>query len=146
MNPTQFIATLTSIPYVPRQVMARGIVAPILRATGHLLFVYAVLSLPEDSQTILTEEEQINELLHAKEHTDISTLTDLQTLSTAVQGQIATFSEGVHVLHAEYPAWTRDERQAALLAITNRAAGLGVVLDRELAGVPADRSDPGSSL
>lgn len=142
-----FTTALAVIPYAPTRPEARGIIAPLLRATGHLLFLLAHMSIPaNDTHTQLTPEEQLNELTHARTHLSGGNYTDLPTVSTTAKGYYTAFIAGVETARSNWASWAADARIGALRDLTNRAAGLGTILDRELTGIDHADSDPGSTL
>ena len=146
MTPTQFTASLSTIPYSPRQPQARGIIAPIMRVVGHITFLLVNLAMPEGTARVLTPEEEQNELNEAAAHLDTTNFPDLPTISITAKGHITAFNAGVIALRDGYAEWTPADRIAGVRNLANRATGLAAYLDREFTGIDPDLSDPGSSF
>lgn len=147
MNPTQFSTAIATIPFAPRQENAKGIIAPLIRATGHLLFLLAHITVQaSENHTPLTDTEQQQELTDAANHLTASNFPDLPTVSTTAKTHLAAFVLGVNNARDNWTTWAADARGGALRDLTNRAAAIGTILDREFTGLAANAVDPGSSI
>ena len=138
-----------NIVYNATSTNARGLIAPLIRASGHILFLLAALDHMEQNPTatpLMTEEEQINEFRHAQTHLDAENLPTLAILSEAARGRLIYLSTYVASAARNYETWTPEQRMDITREFANRIAGLGASLDRELAGVSAGESDAGTSL
>ena len=115
---------------------------------GSLLFLLAHISIKEpDTHTRFTDEEEMNELTSAASHLSATNLPDIiPTISRGAQGHITTFRLGVIDAATNWTSWSPEDRLVALRKLTNSAAAVGAVLDRELAGIASDLSDPGTSF
>lgn len=146
MNITEFTNNLEVIPYAPQSQVAKGLLAPLLRASGHVLYLLAATAqTPEGGEHLLTIEEEIHELTAASEHlagTNVSTA----VLSEATRAHVAALQQGYADIATNFTAWNLADRLRGLRSLTNRTAGLAARLDRELAGISRDFSDPGISL
>jgi hypothetical protein len=137
-----FREAIASIPYAPNQTQATGIVAPIMRATGHILYLVGALAEPG---YVLTDEEAFNELVAAQGHLSTTAASYEQApLSSVCAGHIGSFIAAVRLAHDEYAEWPEEERGRNLKDLADRAASLGSILDLELTGIRS--SDPGRTL
>lgn len=137
-----FREAIAAIPYAPVEPNATGIVAPIMRASGHIL--YTVGALAEPGYTI-PEEEVLNELRAAQAHlTGTIAAVATAAVSTACIERVSTYVIAVGLAADEYADWPEDERGRNLKDLADRSAALGSFFDTELAGLY--RSDPGRSL
>jgi len=148
MDATQFIAYAREIPYNPRHENASGLLAPLVRSMGHILFLMAcVASEKEGEPPIMTPEEKQNELTHAKDHIPpLTEITESTALSNAAKAHIVNYAALIASLHTDWAGWEHDSQVETLRATTNAAAALAAFFDRELAGFRSDQSDPGISL
>jgi hypothetical protein len=148
MNPIEFTTYVTEIPYNPRNENAKGLLAPLVRSMGHILFLLAVVSSEtEAGPVICTPEEKQNELNHAKDH--LPPLVDIENspiLSSVAKLNILTYASAIDYLKNDWAGWEHDDQVTTLRAAANAAAALAAFLDRELAGFRTDQSDPGFSL
>ena len=143
-----FTTALNAIPYSPRQAQAKGIIAPLIRSSGHILFLTACLSamaVPE-AAAIMTEEEAIDELRQASAHVDPANIPRTIEFSTRGAELLAVYTGAINTAVAGYHDWTAADRLTACRNLSNRAAALGAFLDREFTGIPEAESDPGSSF
>lgn len=136
-----FATDIAAIPLTARQTDAKGFLPPIIRATGHLLFVLADAA-TEEGHRILTDDEALEELTHAKGHWDA--ITTNEAISTPTKTLITAFGKAVSSAITEFPDWDRNARITNLRDLGNRAAGISAALDRELVGLRD--SDAGLSL
>ena len=139
------------IPYAPTRQEAKGLVAPIMRANGHITFLLAVTawvtnSTPPLPATTMPVEDQQKELDHAAAHLAPANLAVCDTISTAARSAVENFKLGVIAAKEDWSKWTAAERIASLTDLAHRAAAIGSVLDRELAGLPRDSIDPGIQI
>ena len=152
MNFADFTTSLNNIPFAPRQANARGLIAPLIRSSGHILFLTACLSFaaaaPEGTARveIMTEAEAIDELNQAFAHVAPANIATDIVLSTRGTELLTLYSGAIGNLIGSYHDWSETDRLTACRNLANRAAALGASLDRELAGLNSDLSDPGSSF
>ena len=139
---TNFREAIAAIPHNPSDQMATGILAPIMRASGHIL--YAVGALAEPGYN-LTDEEVGREIDAAAAHL-IGTVTTAERapLSTAAKDIVRNFSTAVLAAGLEYRDWPHDERGRNLKDLADRATSLAAFFDNELAAVRG--SQPGRTL
>jgi hypothetical protein len=143
----QILSNLSTIPFSPSGQLARGIIAPIMRAAGHLLYLRADLANEAGSFAHMTPEEQKNEVQHAKEHLAGANLpADLDTLSVTAKGHIGVFVANVGYIYDGWDGFNADDRANLVSSAAHRAAALGCFLDRELTGINTTATDPGSSF
>ena len=153
MTPEQFTEFLSNIPYRPREQTAKGVLAPLVRSMGHILYLVAVLAHEQNTPEgtayfeILSDEEKRNELIHAAAHLDAAALArDATVLSSRAKTNLLSYAVAVNYARDGYTEWSPEERLLLYRNLANRAAGLAAMLDRELIGLSADRSDAGTSL
>ena len=126
-----FIDDLARLPVHTRQANATGFLPPFTRMAGHLLFVLADCA-TEEGHRVLTDDEALNELQHAKDHWAARrTDTPLSTATTEVLGHL---DSALTSAIAEFAGWDRDTKIRNLRDLGNRVASLTAVLDRELIG------------
>lgn len=137
-----FRESINAIPYAPSQPSATGLLAPIIRAMGHILYVAATAA---DPNTALADAEAINELTEAKVHL-LGTLAVVHNAPLSEVGKTAILNwvDAVNAANDEWNDWPADERPSSLKDLANRCAALAALLDLELVGLR--NSDPGSSL
>jgi hypothetical protein len=139
---TLFNDLIAQIPYNPVQTTARGLLAPLMKATGHVLYLVGALAEPGYT---LTEEEVQRELADASEHlTGTVAAVGAAPLSRIAKERINAFVLAVDAAENEYPSWSADDRGNNLSALAHRAASLAAFLDGELVGI--NNSDPGRTL
>lgn len=139
---TDFQSAIAAIPYAPTQTSATGLVAAIMRASGHILYLTGALAEPGYT---LTVEEAARELAAAKDHlTRTIAVAGAAPISATARQRVTAFVTAVLLAHDEYGEWPEDERGNNLRALADRAAALGAFFDFELAGLP--NSDPGRTL
>lgn len=137
-----FREVIAAIPFNPTGDTATGLVAPIMRATGHILYVIGAFAEPD---YVLSDEEVQRELTDANAHLSGTTATAQDApISAAIRAQIINFVNAVHYAAEEYPEWPTEERGPNLASLANAATALGTLFDAELAGVTD--SNPGRSL
>lgn len=148
MTPDQFLTYAAEIPYNPRNDNAQGLLAPLIRSMGHILFLLGIMAAQTpEGQVLMTPEEKQNELTHAKDHIPpLADISDSPVLSTLAKTNILNYAALVAALEADWTSWNHNEQLSTLRATANAAAALGAFLDRELAGFRTDQSDPGRSL
>jgi hypothetical protein len=151
MTPDQFTMYAAGIPYNPRTQNARGLLAPLVRSMGHVLFLLGIAASETDrSDTavpLMTAEEKQNELDHAYDHIPpLGEISDSPVLSTDAKANILTYGTIILNLKTEWASWDHDDQIRTLRATANAAAALAASFDRELAGFRSDQSDPGTSL
>jgi hypothetical protein len=151
MTPEQYTTLAAEIPYRPRTENATGLLAPLVRSMGHILFLLGCTAAETDrSETavpLLTPEEKRNELTNATDHLpSLDTTEASEVLSTAAKAHILTYTSLLDFLATEWSQWTPEDQLATLRATANAAAALATFLDQELAGFTPDQSNPGTSL
>ena len=142
-----FRETIAAIAYRPNQVEATGLLAPIIRATGHILYVTAALAVEAEEPEAyhLTDEEALRELTAAAGHLSRTVATtEAAPVSNACKQHVILFCDAVRLAGEEYPLWSDEDRGPSLKDLADRAAQLGAFLDGELAGLRG--SDPGRTL
>ena len=138
-----FSTRLNALPFTPSQENARGVLAPLMRSAGHLLFLMAATS---TTPPLITDAEQTNELDHAAAHLAATNLASINNFSTAGKNHVEAYVDLVGAAQRSWGTWTPDNRAAALRNLVNRSAGLASYLDRELIGLTPAQTDPGTSL
>lgn len=151
MTPDQYTTFASEIPYRPRGTNATGLLAPLVRSMGHILFLLGMTAAETDrSDTavpLMTPEEKINELAHAKDHLPpLVDITDSPALSVPAKTNILCYYTLINTLNTDWAGWDHEAQINTLRVTTNAAAALAAFLDRELAGFRSDQSDPGTSL
>jgi hypothetical protein len=144
-----FREAIAAIPYRSAQPNATGVLAPIVRATGHILYVTATLASSEQTpeRYTLTDEEAHRELQAAAAHlTRVPTAAEQAPVSAACKALIISFCNAVAEANAEYDDWEPDDRGTNLKDLADRAAALASFLDYELLGLQQGASDPGRTL
>lgn len=137
-----FTDSIDAIPFAPGGQMATGLLAPLIRSMGHVLYCCGASA--EPSYTLTTQEVQ-DELDHAANH--LSTTLEVvhnAPLSQRAKDLILWYVQAVHDAKTESPAWSADDCTANFKNLANRAAALAAFLDEECIGVRG--SHPGSSL
>lgn len=139
---TTFAEALADIPYQPTDVQATGLLAPIVRACGHILYLVGAIAEPGYT---LAEGEAIRELEHAEAHLTSTVATaDHAPISNSAKTRVRAFCVAVQQARIEFNEWAEDDRGSNLKALADRAAALAAFFDLELAGV--QQSDPGRTL
>lgn len=130
------------IPFSSSQRDATGILAPLVRSMGHVLYACAAIA---DEGYAIEETEVKNELDHAAGHLSTS-LAEVHRAPLSQRGKdlILYYVEAVHNARDEFTAWSSDDRINNLKDLANRAAALAAFLDAECIGIRD--SQPGSSL
>jgi hypothetical protein len=137
-----FREAIAAIPFQSEQPNATGLLAPITRATGHIMYVIATLA---DTAYELSDEEAVTELGHATTHLTRTIATAEQApISTRSRSLIAAWVNAVAAAMVEYNDWPADERGRNLKDLADRSAALAAHFDFEFAGLSG--SDPGRSL
>lgn len=137
-----FSEYLTQIPFNADRASASGLLAPIIRASGHIL--YAMAAFADPGYTIPDEEVRV-ELNHATAHLASTPETvEAAPISSACKTIINAFVLATEASVNEWNDWTADQKGQNLRDLANRAAAIGAFLDGELAGVPG--SYPGSTV
>jgi hypothetical protein len=152
MTPDQFTTLAAEIPYRPQGANAMGLLAPLVRSMGHILFLLACVAHEDTNPTdppnpILSPEEKQNELTHAKDH--LPPLVDINespVLSALAKTNIITYYTLINTLNTDWAGWDHNAKMATLRSTANATAALAAFLDQELAGFRSDQSDPGTSL
>ena len=138
-----FTDHINAIPYdatIPDR--ATGILAPIMRTTGHILYLYGALAEPG---YVLNEEEAHRELEHAADHLRATdSYISEAPISTRAKDILTNFINATRVASEEWDNWPETDRGPRLRDLANRAAAIGSFLDGELAGI--EGAHPGSSL
>lgn len=132
-----FIETINSLPFTPTTPNGRGLLAPLARATGHILYTLA-----EIERENATAEEIVAELQQAEEHWNGRVMSP--ALSTAATQHAETISRAIHEAVTELPDWDGDTRSTNIQSLAHRIVGFHAQLDRELVGYT--NSDPGTTL
>lgn len=109
---------------------------------GHLLFVTATMAGTTEWEQLLSEEDALNELKHAKGHWDVVLTTE--NLSVATTTALGNINKALASAIVEYPTWDRDQRANNLRDLINRIVAFSGTLDREAFGIRD--SDPGQNL
>lgn len=142
-----FREAISAITYRPNQAEATGLLAPIIRASGHILYVTAALAVEAEEPEAyhLTDEEALRELTAAAGHLSRTVATAEQApISTACKDLLIIYCDAVRLAGEEYPLWSDEDRGPNLKDLADRTAQLGAFLDGELAGLRG--SDPGRTL
>lgn len=137
-----FAQHIAAIPFEPTTGQATGVLAPIMRATGHILYCLGAIAEPG---YVLTTEEAVDELKHAAAHlaeTPVQTA-DLP-ISAIAKIYVTEFCGAVNAAADEYAGWTGGSRGPNLKDLSNRAAAVGSFFDKEALG--SWDSNPGHTL
>lgn len=134
-----FTEHIAAIPYTSTTNRGAGLLAPMMRAMGHILYLAGCMA---DTAITVTNEQATRELTDAKEHWDARTGTEAVSSTTA--GIIEHISQALTDAIAEYSSWTDQQRSTNIRDLANRMVFVGAKLDREAIGITG--SDPGSSL
>jgi hypothetical protein len=134
-----FAVNIAAVPYDPTGPNASGFLAPVLRASGHLLFALAAHS---DPDTTLSDEEILGEIQHAKGHWDA--IYHGAALSVAADIKVQAFGDALQSALEEFEGWDETIRSSNLRQLADGIVGLGALLDRELVGLT--NSQPGYAL
>lgn len=137
---TSFVEQINSIQYNPTEAAATGIVAPLIRASGHLLYLLAEMS--EHAEGI-DDESAKREITEAAEHFNWP-IPESDIISRLTREQIGHFKSALTIANDEWDNWTPEDRIQNLKSLAHRAAGIGTQLDWEYAGVIG--SNPGRSF
>jgi hypothetical protein len=137
----EMVRTLTNI--TSSEDNARGLVAPVIRAMGHILFALAALS---ETPVTMTEEEILDELRAASAHLTGTLTHNPEYLSAPTAGAVTNFAAAVRLTSEAAGSWTPEQRISALGTVATAGAGLATLLDRDLAGISVRDSYPGNSL
>ena len=139
---TTFREAVNAIPFAPTDSIATGLLAPIMRAAGHILYLVGAFAEPGYT---LTDDEVRRELEHAAAHlVGTRTVAEQAPISSTIRSHINAFIEAVTYAGLEYPEWPEDERGPNLKDLADRTAALGSAFDLELAGIR--HSNPGRTL
>lgn len=144
-----FTQLAQQLPFAPRGQNAVGLLTCLTRAVGHIGIV-AIATAHMNSGTeaaelptpLLSDDEVVNEITHAKEHWDVHTTPG--SISTATAAKLDTFDGLLTTAAAEFADWDTRTRADNARTLYNAAAALATDLDRDLVGIR--NSDPGSSL
>lgn len=131
------------MPYNPRGRQAKGLLAPLFRAYGHITFLLATLTA---DHMLLTEEEAQNELNHAAAHLDAALIFTNNGLSDSAESYFSTTIRAITDARSQFHVWIPRERVSCITELSNRIAGFVAFLDREFTGITPEESDPGTSL
>ena len=135
-----FADSIKNLPFEAKQPNAKGILPPIIRAIGHIVFVAACVS---DEKVAITNDEAKAELTHAKEHWDAIAAGN-PNLSDASRTALVFFGITLGDALNEFDEWDDKGRVKNLKDLAQRAAALSAAFDREFIGILD--SDPGLSL
>jgi hypothetical protein len=128
--------------FAPMGRNATGVLAPIIRAMGHILYCAGAQA---ESGYNLTDEEVRDELQSAAAHLTLTTTNIAAApVSQRAKDYILAWVQAIYDAETEYAGWDHDTRVANFKDLANRAAGLAAFLDGECMGLRG--SDPGSSL
>lgn len=137
-----FAEAIERIPYTSTNQNATGVFAPIMRASGHIL--YACAAQADEGYTVTPEEIQ-NELQHASSHLVTTAVSaESSPLSSTAKTYISAFYDATQTAAEEYPDWPETERIQNLRSLADRAASIAAFFDNEYAGIRD--SNPGTTL
>jgi hypothetical protein len=122
---------------------ATGFLAPIMRATGHILFALACINA---DPAISTEQEIKDEFVAAATHLNATVTVSLGVLSTNAGQQFARWKEHLDLAADQILNWPAADRSRAVLALISETMSFATFLDRELAGIDPSASNPGLAL
>lgn len=128
-----FIEDLGRLPIAANTPEATGFLPPILRASGHLLFVLGQAADEEIELTPENEAELLSELQHAKGHWDAINAND--ALSAAAVAHLGNFGTAIDSAIAEFGTWDRPTKLRNTRDLANRIVSYAATLDRELVGI-----------
>lgn len=135
-----FEQRIALLPMQAREQNASGLLPPIVRAMGHVSYLAACLF---DADQLVPDDAAITELEAARDHWNVIDTTAV--LSPPAREALTNYGLAISDAINEYISWgTREARLGHIRNLANRAAGLTVQLDRELAGLRG--SDAGISL
>lgn len=139
----QFISNVTINNITPRTENATGLLSPIMRAMGHLLYALAASSA---TIPLVTPEEIHDEVRSAAAHLDSTITAEASVLSDEAHQRILHIKTYATQAANDWTEWPEADRPRCLLALVNAFMSLTVFLDRELAGIQYYETDPGSAL
>lgn len=135
-----FEENIQKISFIPQTENGRGFLPPILRISGHFLYLLGRLS---DTPTRRPTENQIRQELDAVSNhlTDFTIPTFLSQTSKDILYAMLSAQED---LKAEFFSWNEEAQISNLRSLANRLVEVLVLLDREVLGLRD--SDSGASL
>jgi hypothetical protein len=140
-NTPNFATHIAAIPFNAGGQQASGLLAPMVRAMGHILYAFAAFS---DPGYTIPDEEVKRELEHAAGHiASTPAVADVAPISTNAKNYVIAFYGALLCANLEWDAWTADERGTNLRNLANRAAAIAAFFDTEYAGIVAS---PGSTV
>ena len=123
MTPESVIAVLDEVGEQPTEVQSFGLIAPLMRASGHLLFALAGMK-NETEAAQMTAEEVSREISDAATHLNIQR-TEPSILSTTSQRHLTDIASACTYAAENNPEWTTEQREQVLTVIVNNVAGFG---------------------
>lgn len=135
-----FEEAISEISFAPSTENGAGLLPPLTRTAGHLLYLLGRLS---DTPTRRPTDNQIREEIDStKIH--LTNLTIPDYLSTSTKDILDKWMRASEALFEQIATWEMETRIQNLRALCNRTIQLMVVLDRETLGLT--ESDAGQSL
>lgn len=135
-----FTETLAALPHTATKQQAVGFHAPIFRAMVHVTYVLACEANPNMK---LTDEEVLAEIGHARLHWEAVRL-PAGVFSKEMTERVVVFAMALKDVENEYTTWDDHTKVRNIKQLSDRAIGLGVLLDKEVLGI-AD-ADPGMEM
>jgi hypothetical protein len=143
MTADNMISDISQTLIAPTQTNATGLVAPLLRATGHLLYALAASS---STPPTMTPEEERDEIAAAALHLNATFTAPDECLTVNIKDFQSSLVRNVNSAVAGWTNWSAEDHPRVLMALINECLSFGCRLDRELAGIRNSDSNPGSAL
>lgn len=135
-----FTTVLAGLPFSPATENGRGFLPPIMRTTGHFLYLLGRLS---DTPTRRPTDNQISEELSSIQ-SHMAEFTIPTYLSEQATSHVSLFKNLCDMLIENLIGWDSETRILNLRSLSNRIIQLTASLDREILGLRD--SDAGQSL
>jgi hypothetical protein len=141
MTTDEFVTTLHRMVIPSTQANATGLIGPLMRAMGHLLYALAASAATPPTAT---PEEIKDEINAAAAHLLGTTNISEDCLSNEIIVALDTIQETTNHANVLWDNWEDNVKKENLILLINAYMSVATKLDRELAGITD--SDPGSSL
>lgn len=135
-----FAEIVAELPFTPTTEQGKGFLAPLLRTSGHLLYLAAQMGEEENRRpTAAQKKEEIEAALAHWAGVEIN-----DSFSKGAKEYMEKISSALRATQTEHPNWTAEASVENFKLLANRIAQLFSTLDREVLGIR--ESDAGFSL
>lgn len=135
-----FAESIERIPFNASTDNGRGFIGPLIRLSGHLLYILGNLhNTPSRRPTDAQIRTEMDAMLRHFEGFNVPNY-----LSTAAKTRLDQYIESVNLMNTEIETWDHDTRVANVRALSNRTAEIAVFLDKEILGITD--SDAGQDI